>query len=171
MAPSYSGLSADHTFVFLCPRFVTYLYPTFVLSQALSRKGDFSDADIDAFQSIADDFFREWLDLVGYDGIANYIHMLGAGHMRYYLQKWRNLNRFQNQGWEGYNNHVACYWHHRTQKGGRGRSKILPIAKWLLRLMMWKTGTGQQFFQQLELNGGIADIIEEDNGNSDDEND
>ena len=43
--------------------------------------------------------------------------------------------------------------------------------KLLLRLMMWKTGTGQQFFQQLELNGGIADIIEEDNGNSDDEND
>jgi hypothetical protein len=57
----------------------------------------------DAFQSIADDFFREWLNLVGYDGITNYIHVLGAEHMRYYLQKWCNLNHFKNQGWERYN--------------------------------------------------------------------
>jgi len=58
---------------------------------------DFSDAQIDAFQNIADDFFAAWLGLLGYDGITNYIHMLGAGHIRYFLIKWRNLNRFSNQ--------------------------------------------------------------------------
>ena len=52
------------------------------------------------FQCIADDMLAKWLDLVGYDGLSNYIHMLGAGHIRYYLVKWENLNRFQNQGWE-----------------------------------------------------------------------
>jgi len=99
---------------------------------------------IDAFQKIADDFFSGWLDLVGYDGITNYIHLLGAGHIRYFLKKWRNLHRFSNQGWEAYNALVANYWHHRTQKGGgRGeQSKILAIALWLMRVMMWGTGEG-----------------------------
>jgi hypothetical protein len=53
---------------------------------------EFTDADIDNFQGIADRFFGSWLDLVGYEGISNYIHMVGAGHIRYYLVKWRNLH-------------------------------------------------------------------------------
>ena len=119
-------------FLFLLFFNLRYTYHYLSPLQALSQKSDFSDEDIDNFQNIADDFYRKWLDLVGYDGITNYIHMIGAGHLRYYLTKWRNLNRFQNQGWEGYNQHVASYWHHRTQKVGRGKGKILPIAFWLL---------------------------------------
>ncbi len=46
----------------------------------------FNDAAIDEFQNMANDFFSAWLSLQGYDGITNYIHMLGAGHIRYYLQ-------------------------------------------------------------------------------------
>ena len=83
--------------------------------------------------------------------------MVGAGHIRYYLKKWRNLHRYQNQGWEAYNQQVAAFWHHRTTKGGTNHgaevlhcSKILPIARWLVRLMMWKTGEGDRFFQALE---------------------
>jgi hypothetical protein len=70
------------------------------------------------------------LNLVGYDGIMNYIHMLGAGHVRYFLRKWHNLNRFSNQGWESYNQMVASFWHHHTTKGGSktNRSNIEPIA-------------------------------------------
>lgn len=35
--------------------------------------------------------FFKWSNLVGYDGITNYVHMLGAAHMKYYLRKWHNL--------------------------------------------------------------------------------
>jgi hypothetical protein len=48
---------------------------------------------------------------------------------------------------------IAAFWHHQTQKGGNSRltrSKIKPIALWILRLMLWKTGAAQKFFQQLE---------------------
>lgn len=83
------------------------------------------------------------------------MHMLGAGHIRYYLKRWRNLNRFQNQGWEAYNAMIASFWHHRTKRGGGGknevdRSKIKPIARWILRLMLWKTGAAKEYFQNLE---------------------
>jgi hypothetical protein len=114
----------------------------------LRRKKNFNSSQIDAFQQKADSFFINWLALVGYDGITNYVHMLGAGHIRFFLRKWGSLYRLQNQGWEQYNGRVAAFWHHRTSKGGSkyDKSKILPIAKWLLRLMLWKTGEGENYF-------------------------
>jgi hypothetical protein len=108
----------------------------FLFRQALQQRNDFSDDDINNFQQKADTFFKAWLRLTGYDGITNYVHMIGAGHLRYFLRKWRNLNRLSNQGWESYNALVTAYWHHRTMKGGgkgEDRSKILAIARWLSR--------------------------------------
>jgi hypothetical protein len=125
---------------------------------------------IDEFQCIADEFFQKWLDLTGYDGIMNYIHMLGVGHIRFFLTKWKNLNRFSNQGWEAYNAMIAAFWHHYTGKGGgkneKQRSKVLPIARWILRFMLWCTVVAQAFFRNLELNNELSD--EEDNYDSDD---
>ncbi len=127
----------------------------------MQQKADFSNQNIDTFQSHADDFFRRWINLTGYDGITNYVHMLGAGHIRYFLMKWKNLNRFQNQGWEAYNVMIAAFWHHRTRKGGgkniTQRSKILPIARWLLRLMLWRTGEAQRFFRSMEEDDNNSD--------------
>jgi len=101
---------------------------------------------------LADDFFRKWISIVGYDGCTNYMHMVGAGHVKFYLKKWRTLNRYSNQGWEYYNKMVAAFWHHRTTKEGskNDRSKIRAIARWTLRLMLWKTGVAQNFFSEQE---------------------
>jgi hypothetical protein len=49
---------------------------------------EFTDADINNFQDIADRLFGSLLDLASYDGISNYIHMVGACHIRYYLDEW-----------------------------------------------------------------------------------
>ena len=68
------------------------IFNFFFPSTTLQQKTEFTDADIDNFQDIGDRYFSSWLDLVGYDGISNYIHMVGAGHIRYYLKKWRNLH-------------------------------------------------------------------------------
>ncbi len=50
------------------------------------QKEDFTDEEIDLFQDLCDDFFIKILDLKGRDGMTNYIHMLGSGHMSYYLK-------------------------------------------------------------------------------------
>jgi len=105
--------------------------------------------------------------------------MFGAGHKRYYLQKWRNLNRFQNQGWEAYNAMIASFWHHRTKRGGGGknavdRSKIKPIiARWIMRLMLWRTGAAREFFQSLEApdeSGSESESESESDSDNDNEN-
>jgi hypothetical protein len=136
--------------------------------QLLQQRTDFTEEDIITYQKKADEFFKAWLHLVGYDGITNYIHMLGAGHMMYFLRKWGNLNRLSNQGWESYNALVAAYWHHRTTRGGVGeeRSKILCIARWISRMIMWRSGEGERFFAASD-----DTDAEEDNSNDDDDND
>jgi hypothetical protein len=64
---------------------------------------------------------------------------------------------------------ITSFWHHRTCKGGGkvNRSKILPIAQWILRLMLWQTGVAQKFFTSLEESDGDEDSIEEQGYNSD----
>jgi hypothetical protein len=78
--------------------------------------------------------------------------MVGAGHVKFYLKKWRNLNRYSNQGWEYYNKMVTAFWHHQKTKGGskNDRPQIRAIARWTLRLMLRKTGVAQKFFSEQE---------------------
>jgi hypothetical protein len=94
--------------------FMFFTHVTLLFSLIGPAAEDFSDEQIDAFQCVVDDFFHKWLNLIGYNGITNYMQMLGAGQIKYYLMKWRNLGRFQNQGWEAYNAMITSFWHHHT---------------------------------------------------------
>jgi hypothetical protein len=41
------------------------------------------------FQDLIEDFYLQWIELFGEEGITNYIHLLGSGHMLYFLE-WYN---------------------------------------------------------------------------------
>jgi hypothetical protein len=122
---------------------------------ARSRE-EFSDDDITAFQTQADLFFALWVDLNGIKGITNYIHMIGAGHLTYYLRIYRNLYRYSQQGWEALNQKIKLIFFFHTQRGGNVKVKqgeekltrnyIKPIARFLLRDIMWRTGIGASYF-------------------------
>jgi len=75
---------------------------------------DFSDDDIEAFQDSVDEWFFIYVELVGIQGITNYMHLLGAGHLYHYLMRWRNLYRYQQQGWEKKNGVIASFVNRRT---------------------------------------------------------
>jgi len=89
----------------------------------------------------------------------------------FFLRKWGSLYRLQNQGWEQYNATVASFWHHRTTKGGNkyDKSKILSIARWLLRLMLWKTGEGEHYFQHVKHNANNDEFSSDDESDYDSE--
>ncbi len=107
------------------------------------KKEKFSSDDIECFQNAADDFFKLWIKLHDIDGITNYIHMIGAGHFKYYLQKHGNLYKFSQQGWESLNSLIKQFYYRRTQQGGysgiknKENSRILPIVKWMQRKLWW----------------------------------
>jgi hypothetical protein len=48
---------------------------------------DFSDDDIEAFHNSVDEWFLIYFELVGIQGITNYMHLLGAGHLYHYLMR------------------------------------------------------------------------------------
>ena len=78
--------------------------------------------------------------------------MIGAGHLSYYLQKWRNLYRYSQQGWEALNSQIKTIYFRRTQRGGNKgdgefNSKVEPIGKWLQRSLFWKMGLDREMFK------------------------
>jgi hypothetical protein len=99
----------------------------------LWKKDDFTNADIVLYQHRADLFFQAWVILWQKEGIANYIHMIGSGHIAEYLYKWKNLFRFSQQGWEAMNSLIKTFFFRRTSHGGGVRdsskkSRLIPIA-------------------------------------------
>ena len=67
----------------------------------LLRKEDLDDDTIWSFQRNIDFFFAEWIEIHGENGVTNYCHMLGSGHIMEFLLYYRNLSQHSQQGWEG----------------------------------------------------------------------
>jgi hypothetical protein len=78
--------------------------------EKLRQHDDFTDADIRDFHLKRNAFMSEWVDLVGGKGVTNYIHMLGAGHVTYYLKQYRNLYQLSQQGWEAMNQKLKHFY-------------------------------------------------------------
>ena len=87
----------------------------------------------------------------GQAGITNYLHIIGSGHLREFLYKYRNLYKYSQQGWEHQNKKTTACYHRHSQKGGEGandedKSQIYPVFRFLSRLWMWQTGKGDRYF-------------------------
>ena len=108
----------------------------------LHKKDDFTNDEIASYQSHADMFFQAWIRLWQKEGVTNYIHMIGSGHIAEYLYKWKNLYRYSQQGWEAMNSLIKTFFFRRTSHGGgvRGdsqKSRLIPIARWLQRRLIF----------------------------------
>ena len=81
-------------------------------------------------------WINDYIELFGRTGCTNYTHMVHA-HIKFYMEKYKNLSRYSNQGWESLNSHVKTYFFCCTNKGGgggkgdRSRTKLVALAKWL----------------------------------------
>ena len=111
----------------------------------LCSHSDLSTEELSDFQLNCDLFFVKWVELHGVEGITNYIHMLGSGHVSEYMQHWGNLFQHSQQGWEAFNSLLKTFYFWRTQRGGYSRSttksRLKPLARWLQRRMVWMEGT------------------------------
>ena len=73
---------------------ITEQYQTVMMG--LRQRSDFTDNDIIDLQRKIDLFYDGWNDLCGKDGLTNYIHLLGSGHVMYYL---KNTEIFKDTGY------------------------------------------------------------------------
>ena len=64
------------------------------------KEWDYSDDKLEQFKEHSMQFFQSWVGLYGAQGVTNYIHMIGFGHILVYMRKYGNLNRFSQQSWK-----------------------------------------------------------------------
>jgi hypothetical protein len=104
------------------------------------------------FQDLVDDFFEIWVELFSTEGLTNYIHLLSSGHVLYFLQKYKCLYIYSQQGWESMNSICTGYILHNSAQGGKGSGEdgkklyIYPLIRYLFRDLLWKTGEADRFF-------------------------
>jgi hypothetical protein len=68
--------------------------------EILRKRSNYTIAEKDQFQDLFDAFFSKYIEQVGIERITNYIHMLGSGHVRYYMEIHKKLYKYSQQGWE-----------------------------------------------------------------------
>ena len=150
-------------------------FPRYRAALVILRKNtDYTNEEIFAFQEHVDAWFCKWVQVYGKEGCTNYTHMLSSSHIMRYMQEWRCLHRYSQQGWEALNALLKAYFFRRTNRGGLAKnsarkSKLLGIARWLQRRMMWYSGNGDALFNTNydedaenvgEDGGSISDILE-----------
>jgi len=146
----------------------------------LQKKKELTNDEIKRFQQHVNAFFVTWVSLVSHEGVTNYIHMLGAGHIGEYLLHHHNLYKHSQQGWEAFNSLLKTFFFHRTGRGGAGncgtsmKSKIIPIAQWLSRCVLWLMGFDyDKVLEQLQIvhqnddYGDTNDIYKSDDSDGD----
>jgi hypothetical protein len=126
------------------------LYQSSILS--MRKRNDFTDAEVHEFQWSVNQFAQVWVRInKRKEGITNYIHLMISGHLSDYLFKWRNLYVHSQQGWEALNLAVKKFFFCRTNRGGGwgSRNRLLPVAHWLARRLVWSSGVDYATMQRL----------------------
>jgi len=125
---------------------------------ATVAKKDLTNDEVNHFLQHVDAFFVSWVLLVSHEGVTNYIHMLGVGHIGEYLLHHWNLYKHSQQGWEAYNSLLKKFFFCCRGQGGAGShgtsmlSKIIPIAQWLSWCVIWLMGFDyDKVVQQLQI--------------------
>ena len=111
--------------------------------EILRSKQDLSFDQVKQFQLHVDLFYQDYLGLYERQGITNYFHLLGSGHVAQYLLSLGNLYVHSQQGWEAFNSFIKVYYFRRTNRGGgRGSdgNRIRQFARWQARRLIWNTG-------------------------------
>ena len=119
----------------------------------LRKDTNATEEEIGVCQDHIDSWFQDWVQVFGKEGCTNYTHMLSSSHVMRYMQEWRCLNCFSQQGWKALNALIKSYFFHRTNQGGlsknaKTKSKLLGIARWLqsIRRIMWYSRKGDALF-------------------------
>ena len=120
--------------------------------ELVEKKTDFSRGENLQLHKLGNAFLSQWVDMFGSAHMTNYLHIVGAGHFFYYIDRYRNLARFANQGWEALNQRFTRRYHFNSNHGGaNGTNGIsgkhcLPLMRWCLRYTLWRIGFADAHF-------------------------
>ena len=145
--------------------------------EIMTQHHDYTDEAIENFQNLVDEFMQLWciggkIFPEGRRGMTNYFHMLSSGHIKFYMNRWRNLYRYEQEGWESLNWLIKEIFFRHTQHGGfksyakdidsvnddnekgdvvkdnkKLSSRVEPIGRWVSRLILWRSGKAMEYLR------------------------
>jgi len=137
-------------------RWVDFLREYVHAIELMTKSVDYEPGDIDTLEGYIDRAYAKLLQIAGIEGLTNYFHYFGSGHIIWMTRIHGNLWRHRNEGVEGMNGVLSLRYNKFHNRGGnKGRSKDGVNAKceafevlgsWMSRLIMWQLGLGEKIF-------------------------
>jgi len=146
---------------------MTFLYHYVHVNEKLHSTLEFTDEDITELEKDIDAMYTYLVTRIGgaENGVTNYFHYLGSGHIVWMVKRYGNLWRFCNEGLEHLNSLASKRYNGFNNKGGHkatckqeSRKNVLPfevLGSWMARLGMWQIGTADTMFA-VESTGDIV---------------
>jgi len=127
----------------LVPKYLSFM-------EQLRQKEDWNiEEHLSKYQKDVDLWFQDWVKLHGDKHVTNYMHMLASAHVTEYVIQWGNLYEHSQQGWEAFNALIKSFFFRRTPRGGgRKKSRLRPIARWLQRRMLLLCGVTKESVEE-----------------------
>ena len=139
-------------------RWVDFLREYVHAIEIMTKSVDYETGDIDILEGYIDRAYTKLLEIAGIEGLTNYFHYFGSGHIIWMTRIHGNLWRHRNEGVEGMNGVLSLRYNKFNNRGGnKGRSKDGNNAKceafevlgsWMSRLIMWQLGLGDAIFAE-----------------------
>ena len=137
-------------------RWVDFLREYVHAIELMTKSVDYESEDIDTLEGYIDRAYVKLLEIAGIEGLTNYFHYFGSGHIIWMTRIHGNLWRHRNEGVEGQNGVLSLRYNKFNNRGGnKGRNKDGTNAKceafevlgsWMSRLIMWQLGLGEKIF-------------------------
>ena len=119
----------------------------------LTLHRDYKEGDIDELDRRCKKMYTLLVTKIGgLEGVTNYFHYVGSGHIVWMCRRWGNLWRYRNEGVEAFNRIVSLRHNKHNGNGGRKRTRngapteLCPefwsLGQWLGRWSMWQLGYG-----------------------------
>jgi hypothetical protein len=121
----------------------------------LTLHRDYKEGDINELERRCKKMYTLLVTKIGgLEGVTNYFHYVGSGHVVWMCRRWGNLWRYRNEGVEAFNRIVSLRHNKHNGNGGRKRTRegapteLCPefwsLGQWLGRWSMWQLGYGDE---------------------------
>jgi hypothetical protein len=127
--------------------------------ETLTKSLEYEPEDIEELEHNIDVAYVKLMAIAGIQGVTNYFHYLGSGHIVWLIRIYGNIWRYRNEGVEGLNGTLSLRYNKFNNKGGnKGSSKnksdvpngkcraFEVLGSWMARLCMWQLGLGMLLF-------------------------
>ena len=129
--------------------------------EILTKSEEYKPGEVDILEGYIERAYKHLLQIAGIEGLTNYFHYFGSGHIVWLTRTYGNLWRYRNEGVESMNGVLSLRYNKFNNRGGNKGSNLdgnnekcdafEVLGSWMARLIMWQLGLADEMFRTHEL--------------------